>query len=113
MFAVVDNEAKWLDDEVYDYLLRTHSEKEILEDWVKLVYNEYSNEWKDDFKKEFNIDGEVTADSILNSFSPEEEKEKRYFIDDSIDELTSDFDIYYDELLDYFEDDAEKEFYRD
>lgn len=100
------------EDDVIDYLRRTHSDEDIVNDFIKEIYETSDADWQDDFRNEFGIE-EVSATSILNSFVSE--KEKDYFVKDVIDDLVTDTEIYYDELLDYFESDAEAEFhyYRD
>lgn len=96
-----------LDSEVISYIKRTHSDEDIINDYIMEIYETNDAGWQDDFRNEFGID-EVTATSLLNSFV--NKKEKDYFIKDAIEDLVNDTDIYYDELLDYFEADAEHEF---
>lgn len=100
------------EQDVIDYLRRTHSDEDIINDYIKEIYNTGDETWKNDFKSDFGVD-EITAESLLNTFESNEAKE--FFMKDIIEDLVSDTEIYYDELLDYFESDAEAEFnyYRD
>ena len=100
------------EQDVIDYLRRTHSDEDIINDYIKEIYNTGDETWKNDFKSDFGVD-EITAESLLNAFETNESKE--FFMKDIIEDLVSDTEIYYDELLDYFESDAEAEFnyYRD
>ena len=100
------------EQDVIDYLRRTHSDEDIINDYIEEIYNTGDETWKNDFKSDFGVD-EITAKSLLNSFETNESKE--FFMKDIIEDLVSDTEIYYDELLDYFESDAEAEFnyYRD
>lgn len=93
-------------DEAIDYLLRTRKPEEILRDYIDEFGDRISESDLKDWISEFNFD--FTYDGISKMTDKEKEiaaKEVLKFPDVNLD-IIEDSNMYYDELKDYFEQEA-------
>lgn len=86
------------EDEAADYIIRSHTYDDILQDYIDYIYSTDSEDVKKDLE-EFGFYG--TEESIRNM----SEEDKEDLTNQIIKELIE-LDIYNDELMDYFEDEA-------
>ena len=101
-FRAIEFEADY--DDAKEYIMRTRSLDDIIEDYINTLYDKESEENKETLKTYDGFDG--TKESMLNM----EEDTKKELVDEVLFDLINKTPIYYNELYDYFEQEAYDEY---